>query len=300
MRERLFKKVLVIEEQATARSQFFKALENKGFETVATENGHFGIQLAQEHLPDLIVCSVEISDPDGFTVLEALRQDSRTATIPLIFLTVDLAMSELHKAMMLGASGYLSKRCTLEELSQTVAAQLESRCRLHHYYTAQFQLPTQPANQASNQLPGQLSNQQPKQQPEQQPEPQHRPEHSWLPAYPLSPLSRPIATYDFPLDEALRFIVANYHQPIALIDVAQAVGYSPAYLTSLMGQQTGQTVQQWIIQHRMAAACSLLLKTNRPIEQIATQVGYQNAVHFFRHFRRFYGTTPKVWRNNCG
>lgn len=85
--------------------------------------------------------------------------------------------------------------------------------------------------------------------------------------------------------------------PIALSDVAQAVGYSPAYLTHLMGRQTGQTVQQWIIKHRMAAACSLLLETDQPVEQIAVQVGYRHPVHFFRQFRRLYGTTPQTWRN---
>jgi AraC-like DNA-binding protein len=93
------------------------------------------------------------------------------------------------------------------------------------------------------------------------------------------------------------FIEANYHRSITLSDVAQAAGYSPAYLTSLIGRQTGQTVQRWIIDRRMAAARALLLETDQSVEQIAAQVGYHNSVHFFRQFRQIHGDTPNGWRS---
>ncbi|HEY9596134.1 MAG TPA: helix-turn-helix domain-containing protein, partial [Cyanophyceae cyanobacterium] len=81
------------------------------------------------------------------------------------------------------------------------------------------------------------------------------------------------------LSEVFEFIEANYHQPITLSGVAQAVGYSPAYLTDLVRRQTGQTVNRWIVERRIAAACTLLLETNRSVDQIATAVGYQNIGH---------------------
>ncbi len=119
------------------------------------------------------------------------------------------------------------------------------------------------------------------------------------PAYPsaLSSLYQISDNTDSPLSQALQFISDNHTQPIALSDVAQFVGYSPAYLTTQMKKQTGQTIQQWIIQLRMTTACSLLTNTNSSVEGIASQVGYQNTTHFFRQFRRLYGTTPQVWRN---
>ena len=98
------------------------------------------------------------------------------------------------------------------------------------------------------------------------------------------------------LSEVFNFIEANYHQSITLSGVAQAVGYSPAYLTDLVRRQTGQTVNRWIVERRMAAACSLLLETDRSVEQIAIAVGYQNTGHFFRQFRQYHRTTPCVWR----
>ena len=108
------------------------------------------------------------------------------------------------------------------------------------------------------------------------------------------------STLIFPQVPQLRgvfdFIEANYHQPITLSSVAQAVGYSPAYLTDLVRRHTGQTVNRWIVERRMAAACSLLLETDSSVEQIATAVGYQNTGHFFRQFRQYHNTTPSAWR----
>jgi len=95
------------------------------------------------------------------------------------------------------------------------------------------------------------------------------------------------------LSKVFDFIEANYHQSLTLSDVAVAVGYSPSYLTNLVRRQTGQTVQTWIIERRMAAARSLLLETDERVDEIAAKVGYQCMVHFFRQFRRDHGTTPQ-------
>ena len=98
------------------------------------------------------------------------------------------------------------------------------------------------------------------------------------------------------LSQVFKFIEVNYNQSIALRDVAQAVGYSAAYLTDLVRRQTGQTVNDWIVEHRMVAARALLLETDQSVSQIAEAVGYQNEGHFFRQFRQYHNTTPHAWR----
>lgn len=99
------------------------------------------------------------------------------------------------------------------------------------------------------------------------------------------------------LSKVFDYIEANYHQAITLSDVAQAVVYSPAYLTDLVRRQTGKTVNHWIVERRMTEARRLLVETNQKANEIASLVGYQNEVHFFRQFRKYHGTTPQVWRN---
>jgi AraC-like DNA-binding protein len=98
------------------------------------------------------------------------------------------------------------------------------------------------------------------------------------------------------LRKVFEFIESNYHQPISLKEVARAVGYSSAYLTDLVRKITGKTVNDWIIERRIAQACTLLLETNNSVNQIALQVGYQNINHFYCQFRNYHSTTPHAWR----
>ena len=98
------------------------------------------------------------------------------------------------------------------------------------------------------------------------------------------------------LRQVFEFIELNYHQSIRLTDVAQAVGYSSAYLTDLVQRFTGDTVNNWIVKRRLAAACTLLLETNNSVDRIISEVGYQNINHFYRQFRNYHQTTPQRWR----
>ena len=98
------------------------------------------------------------------------------------------------------------------------------------------------------------------------------------------------------LREVFDFIELNYAQGIGLKEVAQAAGYSSAYLTYLVRKLTGKTVNNWIIERRIAEASTLLLETNYSVEQIAFDVGYQNINHFYCQFRSYYQNTPGAWR----
>ncbi len=99
------------------------------------------------------------------------------------------------------------------------------------------------------------------------------------------------------LNQVFDFIEANYGQHITVYDVAQAVGYSIAYLSNLVKSKTGRTIHNWIVERRMAEARALLLKTDQPINQIAAAVGYPDPGHFIRQFRKLYSVPPKEWRN---
>ena len=98
------------------------------------------------------------------------------------------------------------------------------------------------------------------------------------------------------LRDVFEFIESNYHRPIKLKEVAQAVGYSSSYLTNLVRRITGKTVNDWIIERRLSEAKSLLIKTEDSVEQIALKIGYRNLNHFYCQFRDRYQATPRAWR----
>jgi len=108
------------------------------------------------------------------------------------------------------------------------------------------------------------------------------------------------ATAVFPdiphLNPVFQFIETHYRQPIQLSDVAQVAGYSPAYLTNLIKEQTGFTVKQWIIKRRMDQARSLLATSSSPIKEVAESSGYLDPGYFTRQFRQFHQVSPQEWR----
>ena len=95
---------------------------------------------------------------------------------------------------------------------------------------------------------------------------------------------------------ALHFIEKNCLQPISLRDVADAVHRSPAYLTTLLRRETGKSVQEWIITHRLQEVRRRVETTDEGLEVIAERVGYADPTHMIRLFRRTYGLTPAAWR----
>jgi len=96
--------------------------------------------------------------------------------------------------------------------------------------------------------------------------------------------------------EALGFIERHCFEPISLRDVAEAVHRSPAHVTTLVRRATGKPVQAWIIAGRLAEARRRLRQTDEHVDVIAERVGYADATHFIRLFRRAHGITPAAWR----
>ena len=119
--------ILVIEDEEPVRENILEILENEGFDTITAENGSIGLYLAQEKIPDLILCDVLMPELDGYGVLNALRSESKTATIPFMFLSAKTAAMDLQQGMDLGANAYLRKPFTLEELLIAIAINIEIR-----------------------------------------------------------------------------------------------------------------------------------------------------------------------------
>ncbi|MGV0850361.1 helix-turn-helix transcriptional regulator [Mycolicibacterium phlei] len=84
--------------------------------------------------------------------------------------------------------------------------------------------------------------------------------------------------------------------PLSLRDVAAEVGVSPGHLTTVVRRRTGRTVQDWIIERRMAESRRLLSETDLPVAKVARRVGIADPGYFSRLFRRVHGASPRTWR----
>lgn len=121
------KTILVIEDQIDVRENIDAILELEGYQVIMAEDGEIGLEMATSHQPDLILCDVMMPKLDGFGVVQALRQNPITSTIPLIFLTAKADRLSLRQGMDLGADDYLTKPFTLDELINAVTARLSKQ-----------------------------------------------------------------------------------------------------------------------------------------------------------------------------
>jgi signal transduction histidine kinase len=120
-------KILVIDDDEPTQVLTVKALEHRGFTTLRASDGIEGLEAAKRHLPDLIICDVQMPRLNGYETLAALRQDPITATIPFIFLTGLTDRKELRQGMGLGADDFLTKPFSANELMQAVRTRLEKQ-----------------------------------------------------------------------------------------------------------------------------------------------------------------------------
>jgi AraC-like DNA-binding protein len=102
------------------------------------------------------------------------------------------------------------------------------------------------------------------------------------------------------LAEVFTVIDRRLGEPLSLRDVADELGMTPGHLTTVVRRRTGRTVQEWIIERRMAEARSLLADTELSVGEIARRVGMSDPGYFSRLFRRTHGASPRQWRGRSG
>lgn len=78
--------------------------------------------------------------------------------------------------------------------------------------------------------------------------------------------------------------------------LARLAGLSPSRFAHVFKDEVGSSVAVYLERVRMEQACSLLEMTNRPVCEVASAVGYEDALYFSRRFRQATGSSPTDWR----
>ncbi|MBD2437119.1 helix-turn-helix transcriptional regulator [Nostoc sp. FACHB-110] len=98
------------------------------------------------------------------------------------------------------------------------------------------------------------------------------------------------------LRQVISYIQDNLEQDLTLSEIATVVGMSMYHFSRLFKQSTGFAPHQYVMNCRIAKAKKLLIGSEKTIEQISEQVGFQSQSHFTNVFRKFMGITPKLYR----
>ena len=98
--------ILVVDDDASVRQLIARHLEQDGWKTVQASNAADALQLARECRPLLVTLDIMMPDASGWWVLEKLKEDPETSSIPVLVVTI---VEDQRLVFALGASDYLSK-----------------------------------------------------------------------------------------------------------------------------------------------------------------------------------------------
>lgn len=119
--------VMVVDDSITVRRVTDRLLTRNGLRVVTARDGLEALALLQDELPDIVLLDIEMPRMDGFELATALRDDGRTAALPIVMITSRTGDKHTERAKQIGVDGYLGKPYQESELLGTIADLLARR-----------------------------------------------------------------------------------------------------------------------------------------------------------------------------
>ena len=118
--------ILIVDDNANNRELTRDVLEFSGFGTLEAHGGIEGVELAHEHVPDLVLMDIRMPDLTGTEALKLLKENSRTARIPIVALTSSTMSGDEERLLGEGFDGYLQKPIRVKEFPDQVRGYLRA------------------------------------------------------------------------------------------------------------------------------------------------------------------------------
>ena len=251
--------VLFIEDNADVREFIRTSLAPAGYRLLEATDGRHGLELALEHVPDLVVSDVMMPGLDGYGVVRQLKAHPATSHVPVVLLTAKATATDRLEGLETGADAYLSKPFAARELRAQVRNLLALRERTHSFARTAQQLV------AGYDQPG-----------------------------PEAPAAPHLSALD---QRFLNKVAASVEENLAESDfdvdqLSSAVALSRTQMQRKLRALTGQAPAEYIRLARLHRALELLREQAGTVSEIGYQVGFVSPAHFSRVFARQYGYPP--------
>ena len=120
-------KILVCDDEANIRNIMDFSLEAEGFLVVSAVDGEEALMKAMNEEPDLILLDVMMPGSDGLTVCRQLKENPKTAHIPVMMLTARNGKGDRDAGLQAGADDYITKPFSPQRLVEKVQDLLGAR-----------------------------------------------------------------------------------------------------------------------------------------------------------------------------
>jgi CheY-like chemotaxis protein len=114
--------ILLVEDNEKNMKLLRDVLTAKGYRVLEATSGEEAVEVSLAERPQLVLMDVQLPGIDGLEALRRVRDDARTAAIPVLALTAQAMEGDRERFLAAGFDGYLAKPVDLVELLVTIAA----------------------------------------------------------------------------------------------------------------------------------------------------------------------------------
>lgn len=123
-------RILCVEDESDLRSDICEELVAAGYEVDEAGNGQAALTLLRDGHYDLVLCDITMPRMSGLELLRQVRQDSRLAELPFVFLTALAGRQDIIAGKQAGVDDYLTKPIDFDQMLITIAARLDQVARI--------------------------------------------------------------------------------------------------------------------------------------------------------------------------
>lgn len=120
----MIKRILIADDEKALRQLLDLMLRGQGYEVLVAQNGDQLVRMAQDHVPDLVLVDLMMPNLDGYEAIRQLRNDTRTAHIPMLILTAKSTPTDVVTGFETGADDYIVKPFNITELLARIKSHL--------------------------------------------------------------------------------------------------------------------------------------------------------------------------------
>lgn len=94
----------------------------------------------------------------------------------------------------------------------------------------------------------------------------------------------------------MQWIEQHYTEPFELDDIAHSLHMSKHYVSRIFRRETGSSITEYTVARKIRQACWLLTTSDKPIERIGIETGFQDFPYFCHIFKKKVGVSPRIYR----
>ena len=245
--------VLVVDDNADIR-RYFRTLLASDYYVLEAADGHSGLQLARESIPDIIISDVMMPVMDGLQFCRKIKEDNITSHIPVILLTARSSEAQKMEGFEHGADAYITKPFSAKLLIVRIDNLLYGRARLREAFKAKVK------NQVDEQSETNIE---------------------------MSTVDR---RFMDDLKAAINSRMGDSH--LKMEDLGAEMNISRVQLYRKVKALTGMTPVDLLKQIRLQRGYHLLVKTQKTIQEVAYDIGFGTPGYFSTCFKKQYGKYP--------